>query len=787
MRLKCMPSIFAAIPLIAGLALSAQDSRTVTEPRIPEACTTLDAAIAAPKGVIAEKDEKALDTARIEKAMAECKPGEAVVLRAKGKRNVFLTGPLTLRAGVTLVVDKNTILAASRDPRLYDLSPGGCGIVSNRGHGCKPMISGDHVENGGLMGEGSIDARGGAKLLGQDVTWWDLAHEAKVKDLQQSVPAMIVLRHADGFTMYKITLRNSPGFHVSVGMTDGFTAWGVKIMTPKTSRNTDGIDPGSSRNITIAYSSINTGDDDVCLKPVHGAGVSNMSVLHNHFYAGHGMSIGSGTDGGVDHLLVDDLTIDGADNGLRIKSDPSRGGLVHDVVYRNVCIRNVMNPLVFTPHYTTFKGDRLPIYRDISLENVHVLTPGAYTFLGLDADHKLGIKLDNVYADDQAHSLFYDKDAEIAIGPGRGNLSPSGEDVALKQADGAIEGKPFDCDGRFVPFPSLATAPELAGKVPPEDNNLYIAADGTGDFYSIQRALDVAKEGQVLMVSPGEYREVLTVDKKHITIRSNNPDASKTVVVNDRSAGQNGGTLHSATVNVTADDFFAENITFENDFNRTHEQVSQGSQALALMVTGDRGVFHNVHLLGNQDTVYAGSHGCEKGEQNCMPARQYFSDCYVAGNVDFIFGDGKTVFDHCEIHSTPHAGGFITAQSKHYADQDSGYVFNRCKLTADPGVTANVFLGRPWRPFATVVYLHTEMGDKIDPAGWREWHPGETHSLDTAFYAEFDSTGPGAHARERDPHAHQLTPEQAKQYEPEEFLRGKDNWNLLELPKPAAQ
>ena len=637
------------------------------------------------------------------------------------------------------------------------------------------------------MGEGSIDARGGAKLLGQDVTWWDLAHEAKVKDLQQSVPAMIVLRHADGFTMYKITLRNSPGFHVSVGMTDGFTAWGVKIMTPKTSRNTDGIDPGSSRNITIAYSSINTGDDDVCLKPVHGAGVENMSVLHNHFYAGHGMSIGSGTDGGVDHLLVDDLTIDGADNGLRIKSDPSRGGLVHDVVYRNVCIRNVMNPLVFTPHYTTFKGDRLPIYRDITLENVHVLTPGAFTFLGLDADHKLGIKLDNVFADDQAHSLFYDKDAEIAIGPGRGNLSPAGEDVTLKQADGAVEGKPLDCDGRFVPFPSLATAPEMAGKVPPEDNNLYIAADGTGDFYSIQRALDVAKEGQVLMVSPGEYREVLTVDKKNITIRSNNPDASKTVVVNDRSAGQNGGTLHSATVNVTADNFFAENITFENDFNRTHEQVSQGSQALAVMVTGDRAVFHNVRLLGNQDTVYAGSHGCDKGEQNCMPARQYFSDCYVAGNVDFIFGDGKAVFDHCEIHSTPHAGGYITAQSKHYPEQDSGFVLNSCKLTADAGVTANVFLGRPWRPFATVVYLHTEMGEKIDPAGWREWHPGETHSLDTAFYAEFDSTGPGAHARERDPHAHLLTPEQAKQYEPQEFLRGKDNWNPLELPKTAAQ
>ena len=284
------------------------------------------------------------------------------------------------------------------------------------------------------MGQGSIDARGGAKLLGQNVTWWDLAHEAKVKDQQQSVPSMIAIRHADNFTLYNITLRNSPGFHVSVNETDGFTAWGVKIMTPKTARNTDGIDPGSSRNITIAYSYIHTGDDDVCLKPSRRSGVANMSVMHDHFYTGHGMSIGSGTYGGVDHLFVDDLTIDGADNGLRIKSDPSRGGLVHQVLYRNVCIRNVTNPLVFTPHYTTFTGDRLPIYKDITLENVHILTPGAYTFLGLDSDHKLGIKLDNVFADDQKHSLFYDEDADITIGPKRGNLEPKGTTSPITQA-----------------------------------------------------------------------------------------------------------------------------------------------------------------------------------------------------------------------------------------------------------------------------------------------------------------------------------------------------------------
>ncbi len=789
MRFSLPCSLLVVFPLFAVAYLFAQDTRTVTEPHIPRACVTLQANIVSQNGIIAPADEQKLSTTRIQDALEHCASGRAVVLRAHGQKNVFLTGPLTLRNGVTLVIDKNTALVASRDPKVYELSPGSCGIVSQRGHGCKPLISGDNLNNAGIMGEGSIDARGGAALLGQDVTWWDLAHEAKVKDEQQSVPSMISIHHAKNFTMYKITLRNSPGYHVSVNEADGFTAWGVKIMTPKTARNTDGIDPGSSRNITIAYSYIHTGDDDVCLKPGSAGPVSNMSVLHNHFYSGHGMSIGSGTYGGVDHLLVDDLTIDGADNGLRIKSDRSRGGLVHQVVYRNVCIRDVPNPLVFTPHYTIFTGDRLPIYKDITLENVHILTAGAYTFYGLDADHKLEIKLESVFADNQKDSLFYDKDADITLGPRLGNLEPKGDDVTITKVSGSAPGQPLDCSARFVQFPEDKTAPEMAGKIPPEDKTYYVAADGTGDYYSIQRALDMVPKtgGAVLSVAPGVYREVLTVDKPDITIRSANPDAGKTIVVNDRSAGQNGGTLHSATVNVTADNFLAENITFENDFNRTHPQLPEGSQALALFVTGDRAIFQNVRLLGNQDTLFLGSRNCSQNTEGCTPTRQYFSNCYVAGNVDFIFGDSKAVFENCELHSTPHNGGFLTAQSKHYPGEDSGFVFDHCKTSADPGVTGPVYLGRPWRPYAKVVFMHTWMDDKIAPAGWREWHPGETHSLDTAYYAEFESTGPGAHHDERDPHTHFLTPEQAAQYEPKVFLGGTDHWDPAKLPAALAQ
>jgi pectin methylesterase-like acyl-CoA thioesterase len=245
----------------------------------------------------------------------------------------------------------------------------------------------------------------------------------------------------------------------------------------------------------------------------------------------------------------------------------------------------------------------------------------------------------------------------------------------------------------------------------------------------------------------------------------------------DKSAGTAGGTLHSATVNITADNFLAENITIANDFNATHPQLPAGSQALALLVTGDRAVFHNVRLLGNQDTVYAGSRNCAPDGDNCIPTRQYFADCYIEGNVDFIFGDSKAVFDNCEIRSTAHAGGYITAQSKHYPEEDSGFVLNRCKLTAGEDVTKPVYLGRPWRPYARVIYLNTEMGAHIDPAGWREWHPGETHSIETAFYAEYNSTGPGAHHDQRDLHTHFFSAEEARQFEPAVFLRGSDNWN----------
>jgi polygalacturonase len=763
-----------ALVLLSGAALG-QDTRPVVEPRFPPVCSTLRARLSAPGGRLAEDDEQKLDTARIQQAIDACPAGHAVELRGSGGRRVFLSGPLALRRGVTLLVDAGVALYASRNPRLYDVSPGSCGTVDKKGHGCGPLILAEEAPDSGVMGDGVIDGRGGETLLGQDATWWDLAHRAKIEDRAQNCFRLIVVRHSDNFTLYRITLRNSPNFHVLAERVDGLTAWGVKIDTPATARNTDGIDPASSTNVSILHSWIRAGDDDVAIKAGQAGASTHITVAHDHFYSGHGMSIGSETNGGVSAVRVDDLSIDGADNGIRIKSDRSRGGVVEDVSYNDVCLRNVRNPILLTPKYTTHPGDQLPEYKNIALSNVDIAGGGLITLDGLDEAHPLGLSLDNVWVHGIGPADVHAVWADITVGPGIGDLIPAGDGVTVTRLPGSRPGAAMDCAGGFPAFPANDAAPGSAEAAPPVDRTLYVSADGTGEYTTVQQAVDAAPPsgGSTIRVAPGTYRETVVIDKPNIHLIGSGEDPSKTVIVFDKSAGTAGGTLHSATVAVRGDHFLAENVTIQNDWNTTHPQLPAGSQAVALLVTGDEDMFRNVRILGNQDTLYAGSRNCSPDGEPCVPARQYFAHCLIAGNVDFIFGDGKAVFDHCEIHSTTHKGGFITAQAKHYSGEDSGFLFTHCTLTADAGVTG-IYLGRPWRPDATVIFLDTEMGDQIAPEGWREWHPGETHALESAYYAEYGSTGPGAHPADREPRSHQLSAADAAGFAPVKFLDGWD-------------
>ena len=305
----------------------------------------------------------------------------------------------------------------------------------------------------GVMGDGIIDGRGGEKMAGQEMTWWELADKARTGGNQNN-PRILILSNCDNFALYRITLRNSPNFHVNYKNGNGFTVWGVKIYSPKRARNTDGIDPGNSTNVTITNSFIDAGDDNVAIKAGAGLPTTHMTIAHNHFYSGHGMSIGSETDGGASAIRVIDLSMDGGDNAIRIKSNSTRGGLVHDVVYEDVCIRNVTNPILMDTHYSAAPNpntDKIPMFRDITLRNVRILDGGKITLDGFDSTHKLEMTFDNVTGDAPGRLVISEAHAALKMGPGPVNLRPSGEDVTVAGTPG--NGSPNSCVNKFVPFP----------------------------------------------------------------------------------------------------------------------------------------------------------------------------------------------------------------------------------------------------------------------------------------------------------------------------------------------
>ena len=453
--------LFCLIPLALATTLAAQDTRTVTEPVVPPVCVTLDAQLQSVGHTLAPADERLLDTARIQKALDHCAKGHGVLLSAHGPDNAFLSGPIELRAGVALIVGKGATLYGSRDAALYAITPGSCGLVNNERNGCRPLISANHVTGASIMGEGTIDGRGGEKILGSPYSWWDLAEQARAGGRQQ-VPRILIANDADNFTLYRITLKNSANFHVVYNHGDGFTVWGIRIDTPqRLARNTDGVDPGDgAKNVTITHSYIRTGDDNVAIKGGAG-GATDMTISHNHFYWGHGMSIGSETNGGVSRIRVFDLSLDGPDNGIRIKSNGSRGGLTHDVVYDDVCIRNSPNPITLDTAYSAngpLQGSSKPSMRDITLHNVRVSGGGRITFNGYDSTHRIAATLDGVQITDDADYKYKLDHADLTLGPGATNLHLPKNEGEGEGEDSTITGKPAmgtpaSCAAMFVPFP----------------------------------------------------------------------------------------------------------------------------------------------------------------------------------------------------------------------------------------------------------------------------------------------------------------------------------------------
>jgi polygalacturonase len=180
-----------------------------------------------------------------------------------------------------------------------------------------------------------------------------------------------------------------------------------------------------------------------------------MTVIHNHFYYGHGMSIGSETTAGVSALRVSDLSLDGTDAGVRIKSQEAYGGLVHDAVYENLCIRNSKAPIQLDTNYSANPKPgtgKIPVFTDIVLRNVRIQGGGKIQLNGFDATHRIGIQFDGVTVDNPSAYKFAIDHADITVGPGPVNFQMSGADSTLRGTAG--KGSLASCAAMFVPFPT---------------------------------------------------------------------------------------------------------------------------------------------------------------------------------------------------------------------------------------------------------------------------------------------------------------------------------------------
>ena len=338
------------------------DPRTVLEPTYPPVCTVLTALQSVSSPV-----ETSPDTARVQAALNACPPGQAVEFSSAGTKNAFIIQPITLPSGVTMILDPDVTIMASILYADY--------ACNNAASWCTSVITvaptSDPAPGSGIMGLGVIDGRGGVKLTDKTTSFWGTGSNAR--------PRLIYLgpstsARADNFTLYKVTLVNPAKFHVS-GIGNNLTVWGIKITTPPDSPNTDGVDPSSSKNITITNSYISDGDDMIAVKAGNGH-VSNVTISNNHMYSGHGISVGSETNAGLNNMLVTGNAIDNGFGGssvdsLRIKSDVSRGGEVYDVLYKNTCVNHGGDTIVFDPYYATRSGSLIPNFHDITISNFH--------------------------------------------------------------------------------------------------------------------------------------------------------------------------------------------------------------------------------------------------------------------------------------------------------------------------------------------------------------------------------------------------------------------------------
>lgn len=317
-----------------------------------------------------------------------------------------------------------------------------------------------------------------------------------------------------------------------------------------------------------------------------------------------------------------------------------------------------------------------------------------------------------------------------------------------------------------------------------------VAKDGSGDFTTVQAAIDavngVSRAPAIILIRSGEYRERVVVDKDHLRIIGED-DAVITwsACAHDRDAqGREKGTFLSFTMLVTGRNVTVENLTVRNDAG----DGSVAGQAVAVYAAGDRGVWRRCRLIAHQDTLFCGpvmpklgpeiaphslaSAECVDSVGDCPEtrSRQYFADCLIRGDIDFIFGPYRCWFENCRLHMNARGGWYTAANTPE--NQPYGFVFHRCHLTGSCP-EGQAYLGRPWRRFARTLFLECEMERCVAPCGFIDW---DEKRVITERCGEWGSTGEGAYPEARHPRQKRLSREEARCVTLPDVLSGDDGW-----------
>lgn len=304
----------------------------------------------------------------------------------------------------------------------------------------------------------------------------------------------------------------------------------------------------------------------------------------------------------------------------------------------------------------------------------------------------------------------------------------------------------------------------------------------SGGFITVGEALENAAKYRgskvIIEIEAGIYVEKLVIKQDNITLAGDDP--KDTVITYGQYAAEiledneKRGTFRTASVFIDGNDFTAKNLTFENSSG----PGTKVGQAIALYVDGDRMTFHNCRLLGGQDTLFTaplppaayeknGFRGPKEYAQR-VHGRHWYKQCFICGDVDFIFGGATAYFEECEIYSNnvnQDINGYVTAAST--LENVSGYVFNGCKFTSNCP-RGSVYLGRPWRNHAKVAILNSFIGEHIAEEGWHDW--GKTDARNTVCFAEYNNTGKGADTKMRPEWIKLLTEEEALNYAKDKIL-----------------